>query len=78
MPARCARVLSPAAGVSSLRIVERVDGFILQRYDDRGGSVGDQLFETLDEAMRWVYSAYDSVSHWHFCPEDASPSTRRA
>ena len=75
MSARCAQVLSPAVGVKSLRIVERVEGFVLQRFDERGGSVGDELFETLDDAKRHVYSAYDSVSDWHFCPEAGRPST---
>ena len=78
MAARCAQVLSPATGISSLRIVERVDGFVLQRFDERGRSVRDDVFETLDDAMRYVYSAYDSVSDWHFCPEDASTSTETA
>jgi hypothetical protein len=57
--AHCSEVLSPSAdlpGVTFLRIVERVEGFILQRFDERGDSLGDLQFETLDEAMRHVYS----------------------
>jgi hypothetical protein len=73
MSARCSEVLSPdpnAPEVRRLRIVERVEGFVLERFDARGGSVGDELFETLDEAMHYVYSAFGEVSDWRFCPDD--------
>jgi hypothetical protein len=75
MSAHCSEVLSPSAdlpGVRFLRIVERVEGFILQRFDERGDSMGDLQFETLDEAMRHVYSEYKEVSDWRSCSDDAS------
>jgi hypothetical protein len=75
MSAHCSEVLSPSAdlpGVRFLRIVERVQGFILQRFDERGDSMGDLQFETLDEAMRHVYSEYKEVSDWRSCSDDAS------
>jgi hypothetical protein len=78
MSARCSKVVprsSDPPGVGFLRIIERVEGFSLQRFDERGGFLGDALFETLDEAMNHVYSEYDEVSDWRFCPEDASGET---
>ena len=54
-PARCSEVLSPSPdlpGVKCLRIIERVEGFLLQL--KRGELVGDEQFATLDEAMRHV------------------------
>jgi hypothetical protein len=80
MSAHCSEVLSPSAdppGVRFLRIVERVEGFFLQRFDERGGSMGDLQFETLDEAMHHVYSEYKEVSDWKSCPDDASTETER-
>jgi hypothetical protein len=70
--ARCADVLSASTdppGVKLLRIVERVEGFILQRLDERGEPLGDELFDTLDEAMTHVYSKYEQISDWRFCPD---------
>jgi hypothetical protein len=78
MSAHCSEVLSPSPdppGVKFLRILERVEGFFLQRFDERGEFVGDAQFETLDEAMRHVYSEYDEISDWRFCPDDASGET---
>jgi len=75
MSPHCSQVLSPSTdphAVNFLRIVERVEGFFLQRFDERGEFVGDLLFETLDEAMSYVYSEYDEVSDWRSCPDDGS------
>lgn len=78
MTARCSEVLSPPPappGVKFLRIVERVDGFFLQRFDERGESLGDSQFETMDEAMTFVYSEYREISDWRPCPDDADGET---
>jgi hypothetical protein len=72
MSAHCSEVLAPAPdprGVKALRIVERVEGFVLQRFDDRGEFLGDDRFDTLDEPMRHVYAEYDDVADWRLCPE---------
>jgi hypothetical protein len=79
MTARCAEVLSPSPetpAVKFLRIVERVEGFFLQRFDERGESLGDLLFETMDEAMHHVYSEYREITDWRTCPDDAGAETR--
>jgi hypothetical protein len=47
--------------VKFLRIIERVAGFFLQRFDERGEFAGDTQFETLDDAMRHIYSEYDAI-----------------
>jgi hypothetical protein len=59
--------------VKILLITERVDGFFLERFTDRGELVGDSQYETLDEAMREARSEYDAISVWRFCPDDADP-----
>jgi hypothetical protein len=77
MGAHCSEVLSPSPdppGIKFLRIIERVEGFFLQRFDERGKFVGDAQFETLDEAMHHVYSEFDEISDWRFCPDDATAS----
>ena len=74
MTARCAEVLSPPQnppGMKVLRILETVEGFVLQPLDEHGQSLGDLLFETMDEAMQYVYSHYGEISDWKFCPDDA-------
>ena len=73
MTGRCSEVLSPApepGDVKSLRIVERVEGFVLQRFDEQGESLGDLLFETMDEAMSHVYSQWREITDWRNCPDD--------
>jgi hypothetical protein len=80
MSAYCSEVLSASTdspGVKFLRIIERVEGFILQRSDERGGHLGDEQFDTLDEAMAHVYSEYEEISDWRFCPDDADAPTDR-
>ena len=78
MTARCSEVLFPSpdpGGVRFLRIVERVEGFFLQRFDERGESLGDLQFETMDEAMSYVYSEYREIDDWRPCPDDARGGT---
>jgi hypothetical protein len=72
---RCAEVLSaaPASEVRVLLITERVEGFFLERLDERAKLVGDTQHDTMDEAMRQAYSEYDAISDWRFCPDDADP-----
>jgi hypothetical protein len=59
--------------VRVLLIAEKVDGFFLERFADRGELVSDTQHETLDEAMHQAYSEYDVISDWRFCPDDADP-----
>ena len=63
----------PPSLVKILLIVERVDGFVLQRLTDRGEHVGDTQHDTLDEAMSYAYSEYKAISDWRFCPDDVDP-----
>ena len=63
----------PPSLVKILLIVERVDGFVLQRLADRGEHVGDTQHDTLDEAMSYAYSEYKAISDWRFCPDDVDP-----
>jgi hypothetical protein len=58
--------------VKVLLIVERVDGFLLERFNDRREPIGDTQHETLDDAMRQAYSEY-TISDWRLCPDDADP-----
>jgi hypothetical protein len=58
--------------VKVLLIAERVDGFFLQRFTDRGELVGDTQHDTLDEAMWEAYSEY-VLSDWSCCPDDVDP-----
>jgi hypothetical protein len=59
-------------GVKVLLIVERVEGFFLERLTDRGELVGQTQHDTLDEALRQAYSEY-VLSEWRLCPDDADP-----
>jgi hypothetical protein len=75
---RCAEVLSRvpaprAQPVKVLLVVERVDGFFLERLTERGELVGTTRHDTMDEAMDQVYSEYDAVSDWRLCPDGADP-----
>ena len=72
--------IRPAAGLAVLRlrvkvllIAERVDGFFLERFTDRGELVGETQHDTLDEAMWQAYSEYQAISDWRFCPDGADP-----
>ena len=62
----------PLPKVKVLLITERVGGFLLERFTDRGELVGESQYETLDDAMRQAYSEY-TISNWRFCPDDVDP-----
>jgi hypothetical protein len=61
--------------VTVLLIAERVAGFFLERFTDRGELVSETQHDTLDEAMSQAYSEYPAISDWRFCPDDANPLT---
>jgi hypothetical protein len=80
MTARCAEVLSPSPEPPRgkfLRIVERVEGFFLLRFDERGESLGDLQFETMDEPMHHVYSEYHEISVGGFATMTQTAGLRR-
>jgi hypothetical protein len=58
--------------VKALVIDETVEGFFLERFNDRGELVGITQHETIDEAMRQAYSEYE-LADWRSCPEDVDP-----
>src|SRR6478672_9475113 len=60
------RRLPPSA--KALFIDERVEGFFLERFNDRGELVGTTQHETMDEAMWQAYSEYE-LADWRSCPE---------
>jgi hypothetical protein len=68
----CAEVLSPAP-VKVLLIRQSPDGFFLERFNERGESVGDTRHDEMDDAMREAYSAYGSISDWRLCPDGVDP-----
>src|SRR6476660_3781645 len=63
----------PRPQVKVLLIAERVEGFFLERFTDRGELVGETQHDTLDEAMWQAYSEYQAISDWRLCPDDADP-----
>jgi hypothetical protein len=63
----------PRPQVKILLILEKVEGFFLQRLTDRGQHVGNTQHDTLDEAMSYAYSEYGAISGWRFCPDDVDP-----
>jgi hypothetical protein len=77
----CAEVLDPAdiatgrpaPEVKLLLIGERVDGFFVERFTRNGEFVSQTQHETMDEAMRHIYSEYDEISEWYECPDGADP-----
>jgi len=58
--------------VRVLLIAERVDGFFLERFTDRGKLVCTTQHETMDEAM-WQASSEFELADWRSCPEDVDP-----
>jgi hypothetical protein len=76
MRLHCAEVLSGAAGrlseVKALFIDVSVEGFFLQRFNDRGEIVSTTQHETMDEAM-WQASSEYEIADWRSCPEDVDP-----
>jgi hypothetical protein len=63
----------PPPQVKALLIAERMEGFFLERFTDRGELVGETQHDTLDGAMWQAYSEYQAISDWRFCPDDADP-----
>jgi hypothetical protein len=63
---------SPLSDVKALFIDVRVDGFFLERFNDRGELVGTTQHDTMDEAMWQAYSEYE-IPEWRSCPEDVDP-----
>ena len=70
MRLHCAEVSSP--GVKALFIDVRVEGFFLERFNDRGELVGTTQHDTMDEAMWQADSEYE-IAEWRSCPEDVDP-----
>jgi hypothetical protein len=58
--------------VKALFIDVRVEGFFLERFNDRGELVGTTQHETMDEAM-WHASSEYELGDWRSCPEDVDP-----
>jgi hypothetical protein len=58
--------------VKVLFVDERVEGFFLERFNDRGELVGATQHDTMDEAMSQAYSEF-AVADWRSCPEDVNP-----
>ena len=56
----------------ALFIDVRVEGFFLERFNDRGEPVGTTQHETMDEAMCQASSEYE-LADWRSCPEDVDP-----
>ena len=59
--------------VKFLLISQRVDGFFLERFDERGGLLGETRHDEMDDAMRQAYSECGPISEWRLCPDDADP-----
>jgi hypothetical protein len=77
MRLHCAEVSSLAGqdllpDVKAVFIDVRVEGFFLERFNDRGELVGTTQHETMDEAMWQAYSEYE-IPDWRSCPEDVDP-----
>jgi hypothetical protein len=73
---QCAEVFSAsgvAPNVKLLLIAERVEGFFVGRFTEGGELVSETQHETMDEAMREIYSDYDAVSEWRECPDGVDP-----
>jgi len=58
--------------VKALFIDVRVEGFFLERFNDRGELVGTTQHDTMDEAMWQAYSEF-VIADWRSCPEDVDP-----
>jgi hypothetical protein len=58
--------------VKALFIDVRVEGFFLERFDDRGELLATTQHETMDEAMWQAYSEF-VIADWRSCPEDVDP-----
>jgi hypothetical protein len=60
------------SAVRAVFIDVRVEGFFLERFDDRGELVGTTQHDTMDEAMWQAYSEF-VIGDWRACPEDVDP-----
>src|ERR1700678_4062046 len=58
--------------VKALFIDVRVEGFFLERFNDRGELVATTQHDTMDEAMWQAYSEF-VIAGWQECPEDVNP-----
>jgi hypothetical protein len=58
--------------VKAIFIDVRVEGFFLERFNDRGELVGATQHETMDEAMWQAYSEF-VIADWRSCPQDVDP-----
>jgi hypothetical protein len=58
--------------IKALFIDVRVEGFFLERFNDRGELVGTTQHETMDQAM-WPSSSEYELADWRSCPEDVDP-----
>jgi hypothetical protein len=64
------RPLAPV--VKALLIDVRVEGFFLERFNDRGELVSTTQHETMDEAM-WQANSEFVIADWRSCPENVDP-----
>jgi hypothetical protein len=64
------RLLLP--DVKAVFIDVSVEGFFLERFNDRGELVGTTQHETMDEAMSQAHSEYE-IPDWRSCPEGVDP-----
>ena len=58
--------------VKVLFIDVRVEGFFLERFNDRGELVSTTQHETMDEAM-WQANSEFVIADWRSCPENVDP-----
>jgi hypothetical protein len=49
-----------------------VEGFFVERFDDRGVLLGATQHDTMDAAMAYAYSEYE-LADWKACPEGVDP-----
>jgi hypothetical protein len=62
----------PLPQVKALFIDVRVEGFFVERFNDRGELLGATQHDTMDEAMAYAYSEYE-IADWKACPEGIDP-----
>lgn len=62
----------PLPQVKALFIDVRVEGFFVERFNDRGELLGATQHDTMDEAMAYAYSGYE-IADWKACPEGVDP-----
>jgi hypothetical protein len=63
----------PPQQVKLLLIAGRVEGFFVERRTESGELVNETQHDTMDEAMRQIYSEYDAISEWSECPDGVDP-----